>query len=285
LQDWLEEGRLVAGLDTPTNADEFLRADCAPRNAPDGALTVADWVQAGRYALGLDPLTLVTPPATSKATGEARPKGGAAPSRILQIANVSAQRGQAVTVPVQLVCATNENAVGLTVSYSPKQLRLAGVALGSAFTAGRLIINSNQLTGKVGLVLALSPGGTLPAGTNQVALLQFVASTNTSGTVALALDSSVAKLEVADRLANSLAAAYVNGSVTLPAQPTVAATGTGGKLQLAWPVASGSFLVQTATSPSGPWTTVALPMSTNGANAVVTVSPTNQQQYFRLQGQ
>ena len=58
-RDWQEIGRMVAGLDVPTNSDEFARADCAPRGVPDGVLTVADWVQAGRYALGLDRKSVV----------------------------------------------------------------------------------------------------------------------------------------------------------------------------------------------------------------------------------
>jgi hypothetical protein len=70
---------------------------------------------------------------------------------------------------------------------------------------------------------------------------------------------------------------------TIISQPALATSGTGGNLHLSWPVASGTFQVQTADSPSGPWTTIAMPTFTNGANAVVTVSPTNQQQYFRLQ--
>jgi len=41
----------------------------------------------------------------------------------------------------------------------------------------------------------LSPGTAFVAGTNQLVLLQFMASTNTSGTAALALDNSVVKLE------------------------------------------------------------------------------------------
>jgi len=48
----------VAGLDVPTNGSEFQRADCAPRSTlGDGAITIADWVQVGRYMTGLDPLT------------------------------------------------------------------------------------------------------------------------------------------------------------------------------------------------------------------------------------
>jgi hypothetical protein len=285
VQDWLEVGRMVAGLDTPTNEDEFLRADCAPRNAPDGALTVADWVQAGRYALGLDPLTLVVPPQPPVPAANANSQSDSNSGRILFISNVSAQRGQAVSVPVELVCTTNENAVGLTANYNPAQLQLIGVSLGSAMADGRLNINSNLMSGQLGLTLALPPGATLPPGTNQVAVLQFIASASASGTVVVTLDDSVVTLQVADQLANALPTAYSNGAVTLPAQPALAATGMAGGLQLSWPATSGTFQVQTADSPLGPWTTVSLPIITNGVNAAVTVSPTNQQQYFRLQGQ
>ena len=284
VQDWLEVGRMVAGLDSPTNSDELLRADCAPRNAPDGVLTVADWVQAGRYALGYDPLTLVTLPATPSAITPI-PLGGPVSTRTLLVGNVSAQRGQTVTVPVQLVCSTNENAVGLTVLFNPAQLKLTGVSLGAVMTGGRLNVNTNLGAGKLGLALALSPGSALNAGTNQIAQLQFVASTNASGPAALTLDGSVVKLQVVDKTANPLASAYVNGAVTLPAQPALGVAKTGSGLQLSWPLATGTFSVQTANSVFGPWTTIALPMVTNGANATVTVSPTNQQQYYRLQGQ
>ena len=54
VNDWVLVGRYVARLDSPTNAAEFQKADCAPRSTlGDGLLTVSDWVQAGRYAAGL----------------------------------------------------------------------------------------------------------------------------------------------------------------------------------------------------------------------------------------
>jgi hypothetical protein len=288
VQDWLEEGRMVAGLDAPLSSDELLRADCAPRNAPDGVLTVADWVQAGRYALGLDPLTLVTLPSEpgikSLPISGAMPPGGLIASRTLQIGNVTAQRGQTVSVPVQLVCTTNENAVGLSVSFDPNQLQLTGITLGSAMAGGRTNINGSQ-PGKLGLVIALPPGASLAAGTNQLLVLQFMTSTNASGLVMLSLDNSVAVLQVADKTANSLAANYVNGSVSLPPQPTLTTAVAGANLQLTWPVSTGTFQVQSANNPLGPWTNSTLPLTTNGANATVMVTATNQQQYFRLQGQ
>ncbi len=286
VQDWLEVGRMVAGLDVVTNSDEMLRADCAPRNAPDAILTVADWVQAGRYALGLDPLTLVTLPVAPNLV--AVPHGGQTPARTLQIASLPAQRGQIINVPVQLVCTTNENAVGMTVGYNPSQLTLLNVSLGSAIPSGRLNVNSNQLTGKVGVALALSPGASLAAGTNQVAVLRFATATNASGSATLTLDNNVARLQVADKLANALSTAYVNGAVVLPPQPVMALSSvTRSGMQLSWQLDAGTFQVQGADSLLGPWTTLVLPLTTNGANVSVTVPITTAQhlQFFRLLGQ
>jgi hypothetical protein len=54
--DWAQVGRFVAGLDLPT-ADQFFRAD-ANRN---GFLSISDWVLCGRYAAGMDPPTPAKP--------------------------------------------------------------------------------------------------------------------------------------------------------------------------------------------------------------------------------
>lgn len=58
LSDYVQVGRFAVGLDTAANGGEFQRADCAPRETlGNGAITLADYVQAGRYAVGLDPIT------------------------------------------------------------------------------------------------------------------------------------------------------------------------------------------------------------------------------------
>lgn len=55
VNDWVQVGRFVAGLDTTESASEFQRADCAPHaEKGDGVILVNDWVQAGRYVAGLD---------------------------------------------------------------------------------------------------------------------------------------------------------------------------------------------------------------------------------------
>ncbi|MFN7931081.1 MAG: hypothetical protein U0Y68_24770 [Blastocatellia bacterium] len=61
--DWVQIGRFVAGLDSTLSEAEFQRADCAPAATKgDGKLSVADWVQTGRYAAALDPVALVGGP-------------------------------------------------------------------------------------------------------------------------------------------------------------------------------------------------------------------------------
>ncbi len=55
ISDWTQIGRFTAGLDAPVDGSEFQRADCAPKTTlGDGRLTIADWVMAGRYAAGLE---------------------------------------------------------------------------------------------------------------------------------------------------------------------------------------------------------------------------------------
>ena len=203
--------------------------------------------------------------------------------RILQVGTVSAQRGQTVSVPISLICATNENAVGLTISYNANQLKLLNFTNGAAFASGRWNVNTNQ-AGKLGLAVALSPGAKLSAGTNQVGVLTFAANATASGTAAITLDNSVVKLQTADLLASGLPTTYINGAVVLPAQPTLAATMANGQVQFNWALNSGTFQVQVADQPTGPWTTLALPVVTNDASVTSVLTTTNQQQYFRLLG-
>lgn len=74
VSDWVQVGRFSVGLDIPAPGSEFQRADCAPRAAlGDGQISVADWVQAGRYSVGLDPV--VAPGGPTSASASAEPAG------------------------------------------------------------------------------------------------------------------------------------------------------------------------------------------------------------------
>lgn len=55
IADWVQTGRFAAGVDTVAVGSEFQRADCAPKaTLGDGKIGITDWVQAGRYAAGVD---------------------------------------------------------------------------------------------------------------------------------------------------------------------------------------------------------------------------------------
>ena len=65
IADWVQMGRFATGLATlSSHTNEFQRADCAPAPCGDGILSLADWTQAGRYAAQLDSIELVCGPAT-----------------------------------------------------------------------------------------------------------------------------------------------------------------------------------------------------------------------------
>lgn len=63
MTDWVQLGRFFVGLDTPAIGSEFQRTDVAPKETKgDGRLTITDWVQAGRYAVGLDAVVIAGGP-------------------------------------------------------------------------------------------------------------------------------------------------------------------------------------------------------------------------------
>jgi hypothetical protein len=77
--DWTQVGRFIVGLDT-VQASEFQRVDCAPRNTQgDGQLTIGDWVQAGRYAAGLDSNAYAAGPTTANRLPALNPAAAFAP--------------------------------------------------------------------------------------------------------------------------------------------------------------------------------------------------------------
>lgn len=130
----------VAGADRPNSGSEFQRADTAPRaTLGDGRLTITDWVQAGRYAAGVDVVVAAGGPASPAfsamtETGDLTLKPGASrqTTRTLRIAPASLERGQNGALIVQLDAQGNENALGFSLSFDPAQLRFVSAAPGLA---------------------------------------------------------------------------------------------------------------------------------------------------------
>jgi hypothetical protein len=81
------------------------------------------------------------------------------------------------------------------------------------------------------------------------------------------------------------AASYGNDAVGFSPIPIIQISKHGTNLQLSWPIGTEAYQVLSANSLVGPWQPLETMYSTNGNNVNVSVPGTNQQQYFRLQGQ
>jgi uncharacterized protein (TIGR03437 family) len=163
-------GRFVSGTETPKIGSEFQRADVAPKDTRgDGQITAADWVQAGRYAMGLDPLVGAGGPLgpTSRLPG----RGEAA--RDLRIVNAGIT-GNTLNLSIEYEAVGNENAFGFSVNFDPMVLGSPTAAAGSGVTGATLLFNTLQAAqGRVGFALALPAPNTVAAGVRQLATLSF----------------------------------------------------------------------------------------------------------------
>ena len=219
--DWVQVGRFVAGLDSLAAGAEFQRADCAPRDSRgNGALTVADWVQAGRYAAGLDPLTTAggpTGPTTTSARNAdcATGFGPCAPfalnSRVLDFlapatgvaGPLSIARGPGNTVEILLDARGEENALGFSLRFNPREMRFLSAATGPDAADAALQINAAAAArGRVGFALALPADRAFAPGARRLVAVRFLRLTRTAP--ALEFDDLPVRREAADRYATPL---------------------------------------------------------------------------------
>jgi hypothetical protein len=290
IRDWVREGRLVAGLETVTNQDEFMRADCAPlADKGDGILTVADWVQVGRFAVGLDPVTVVGGPiATNNLVTrlvKVVPYGLTPNAPTIWVSSTSVLAGASVQLPVFLDAVGNENAAGFSVSFDPTQLKLTSVAAGSGAGNATFLANTNGAAqGQVGVVVSLSSGGAWGEGSQELAVLGFKANAGDSGAVPVNLSDTVVRRDVADATAQSLTAVYNNGVISIitsPPQLSIAMVGT--NVILSWPAALSNYVLQSVGNlGAGGWKANLGSPSANGTNLFINLPATNLQQFYRL---
>jgi hypothetical protein len=289
--DWVQEGRFVAGLDTISNANEFQRADCAPRaTMGDGVVNVADWVQVGRYAAGLDPLTIAggpTGPFDNVEAVRGHPRGG--PETPAEIVSFGApvQGATGNSVAVQLAAQGVENALSFTVAYDPNAIGFAGASLGSGAAGAVLNVNTNlALGGQIGCALALPPGTAFAAGLQKVVILNF-GSVSYSNTAALLFGNSPVTQGLADTNANSLVATFQNGTLAVGglAWPQLSSAQSGNSLVLSWPDTGAGFGIETASALDGPWSVVAGTPVTSGGVITLTVPLSSSTAFYRLRHQ
>lgn len=282
--DWLQIGQFVARFDAPVSANEFQRADCAPRaSLGDGQLKVTDWVQAGRYLAGYDALAVVGGPFTETAPTNAGPSG----SRQIRLIGPGVTAGQTVVVSVMLDAQGNENGAGFTLAFDPVEFTFGGVTVGNDAPGANLFANTALLgSGKLGIALSLSPGSTFTIGAKQLVKINLSAAA--SGDFPLTLNDQIVTRCVSDALANELAVSFLNGSVSILStnqRPTLTIQQQGTNVVLSWPSWAADFMLQRlsdSTGLPGPWSNAPASLQTNANDVSATLPFTTQPAFFRL---
>jgi hypothetical protein len=255
----------------------------------DGHILVNDWVQAGRYAAGLDPMTVAGGPTTegplALAARKIRLHPGSGASCVSLGSTVLAE-GQAGTVPVTLSAQGTENALGFSLTFDPTLLTYVGTGPGADATNATLLVNASQAaSGHVGYALALGTGSTFPSGMRELIRPTFKASGTATGSVAAAFADQPVPRAISDASANVLPGSYVNGTIAVDRPPTMAIGLAGQGILLSWPLWASNFTLQEAQGPlpiSGSWTNPPVSVGiSNGQNEVnLPLGPTTK--YYRL---
>jgi hypothetical protein len=254
IADWVQVGRFVAGLDTITNAGEYQRADCAPRSTlGNGAITITDWVQAGRYAAGLDPLT--------PAGGPTQDQGGG-------FGAMKASPGSTS----RTVAVGNSTVQSGQICQVPVILNSQGNenALGFSLKFNQAILTFSGATLGAG-----ATGATLNVNTNQAA-----AGGDLGVALALPAGSSFAAGSQEVARLTFLVSTSATGGTNIA---LVKLSPANGSLNLSWPVAALGFGLESSDSLSPPnWTPVTATLVTNANDVTISIPLSGAQKFYRL---
>jgi hypothetical protein len=285
IEDWIQEGRFVAGLDVVSNGGEFQRADCAPRGAPSGGpITVADWVQVGRYAVGLDPMTAAggptSPSSEMKRSGHPGKDGLSRPIMLVPLS----QGTPTNSVGVELVAQGDESALQFSVTFNPMLIQFVNAGLGSGAPGAALIQNTSQAaSGNLGFVVGLLSPATFAAGTQQLVNLNF-APVFYSNTTALVFGDTPIPCQLVDSNADVLLATYENATLAVGGLvwPTLSINQAGSNVVLSWPSSATVFELQASSSLDGDWTNVVATPAMVGGSLKLTSPISTNTVYYRL---
>ncbi len=226
-------GRFVAGIETASPGIEFQRADCWPESSlGDGRLTIADWVQAGRYAAGIDaPVSAGGPTRHSCSLAGAEkstittavsgsPEFEPQQARVLRLKEEAFNRGRENQIFIELESQGDENAFGFTLDFDPSQLGYLRAVPGPDAEGAVLNLNTSRLAeGLLGVGLALPSGQTFSPGTRQLIKIYFnVPQTGSANLTLIAFDDLLVAREIVDAETNILTADYYSSVVSLTPQ-------------------------------------------------------------------
>lgn len=134
--------------------------------------------------------------------------------RVVRAPNTSVATGNEFDLPVQLLAAGDENAAGLSLRFDVARLGFREALSNSAPAGATLNANTNLApSGGLGLGVAYPAGQSFTHGTQQVAVVRFLAGT-TPGTSALTFGDTPVWRELVNEAAEPLEVIYQSGTVT-----------------------------------------------------------------------
>ncbi len=138
--------------------------------------------------------------------------------RHIFLTTASGLPGSIITVPVYLDSIGNENAIGFSISFDPVVLSNPDAVLGPDAAGASLVLNkSQQLSGRLGVGLALPSGQTFAEGrSRQIVILSFTASDSMiARSTLIDFTDQPVKREVVDDKASVLYTFYTGTSVDI----------------------------------------------------------------------
>jgi hypothetical protein len=231
-QDVDQVRRFAAKLDTDLQYNEFQRADTAPAtDGGDGSLSVADVMQARRYATGLDPVKGNVGPLAATGFNSKTKAGKLSPSLLpRELFPVFVSRtANKVVLGVRMDSDGDETGVGFTLNFNPSDVANPGnIVLGADSSGSSLTTNTSQ-PGKIGIMIDRAPGSPWAAGSNELVRIEFDIVNNAATETPIAFTSDIIKTETVDGMALGLTTSFNSGNVILYA-PTAAGVSVSGRV-------------------------------------------------------
>ncbi len=229
-QDVDQVRRFVAKLDTDYQYNEFQRADAAPlAEGGNGEVSVADVVQANRYAGGQDAIRFNAGPLAAVSVREGSTKVGRNAGQLPRAISPRTlfRNGNTIQMEINLEAQGDEVGVGFTMNYNTAHLsNPRSFTVGSGIAGGNVLANTS-VPGQIGIVVDRSPSQPIAAGTRQIVTLEFDVNVTAPTTTPITFSSDIVKNEVADTAASVLTTAFDPASISLlaPTSSTVTVSG------------------------------------------------------------
>ena len=218
--DVIIERQFVVGLQTPS-ANEFMRADCAPRATHgDGLLTAGDTIQVRRYIAGLDSIDQLPGTIEARPLNDQSDKAGMKlksvwTQRVISVVQAEQAPQGKVVLYVQMDRQGDEAAAAFTLGFDPARLSNPVISLGSDASSGTILTTNITKSDSGQLAVLVDADEALTSG--QIVSVTFDVTVNAAGeTTPVTFTDAITQGSTSDAEGNLLPTRFVDGVIALP---------------------------------------------------------------------